>query len=91
MLIDFLAIPTDALVTAIRISALEAAAEFPLMRALVKIITCLLVIGQLQAVGTRASIAAFGVVARVTALMLTMLAFIKVHTFFGLLNEAAGA
>lgn len=52
MLINFLAIPADTLIAAVGVATLELAANLVIVRALVKVIARLLVLGELQAVGT---------------------------------------
>jgi hypothetical protein len=81
VLINFLAILTDTLVAAVSVATLQASANIFVLGALVKIIAHLLVIRKLETVGTRASVAAFGVVARMAALMTSILTFVDIHTF----------
>lgn len=56
MLINLLAIPADTLIAAVGVTTLELAADLVIVRALVKVIARLLVLGELQAVGTRARV-----------------------------------
>lgn len=56
MLINLLAIPADTLIAAVGVATLKLAANLVIVGALVKVIARLLVLGELQAVGTRARV-----------------------------------
>lgn len=91
MFINLLAVLTDTLVTAVCVATFQTSTNFVIVGTLVKIIARLLVVWQSEAVGTRASVAAVGVVTRVAALMTSMFAFVYVLTSLWFFCEAAGA
>lgn len=78
MLINLRAILADTLIASISIATFTTSAKFIIVRALIKVIACLLIIRQPKAFGTRACVGAFGVVAGMTALVTIMLALVNV-------------
>lgn len=78
MLINLRAILADTLIASVSIATFTTSAKFIIVRALIKVIACLLIIRQPKAFGTRACVGAFGVVAGMTALVTIMLALVNV-------------